>query len=114
MSLRRNGPPTIRIHRFGHFVGLDVRDDGDLSKLPMAPFRDSEFPADAQRRLRPALSSAVHCRPRAPDRPVSPVREADVDLLGVAGSHGYRPTDRVIAEIVDLWPFALANMAPTE
>jgi hypothetical protein len=34
--------------------------------------------------------------------------------IGVAGSHGYRPTDRVIAEIVDLWPFALANMAPTE
>jgi hypothetical protein len=29
----------------------------------------------------------------------------------VAGSHGYRPTDRVIAEIADVWAFALANMA---
>jgi hypothetical protein len=28
----------------------------------------------------------------------------------VAGSHGYRPTDRVIAEIADLWAFSLANM----
>jgi prolyl oligopeptidase len=30
----------------------------------------------------------------------------------VAGSHGYRPTDRVIAEIADVWAFALANLAP--
>jgi prolyl oligopeptidase len=30
----------------------------------------------------------------------------------VAGSHGYRPTDRVIAEFADVWAFALANMAP--
>ena len=28
----------------------------------------------------------------------------------VAGSHGYRPTDRVIAEYADIWAFALANM----
>jgi len=28
----------------------------------------------------------------------------------VAGSHNYRPTDRVIAEIADVWAFALANM----
>jgi prolyl oligopeptidase len=28
----------------------------------------------------------------------------------VAGSHGYRPTDRVIAEFADLWAFTLANM----
>ena len=32
----------------------------------------------------------------------------------VAGSHGYRPTDRVIAEAADLWTFALANMQPAE
>jgi prolyl oligopeptidase len=31
--------------------------------------------------------------------------------IEVAGSHGYRPTDRVIAEIADLWAFSLANMA---
>ncbi len=30
----------------------------------------------------------------------------------VAGSHGYRPTDRVIAETADVWAFALANMEP--
>jgi prolyl oligopeptidase len=30
--------------------------------------------------------------------------------IEVAGSHGYRPTDRVIAEIADLWAFSLANM----
>lgn len=30
----------------------------------------------------------------------------------VAGSHGYRPTDRVIAEIADLWAFTLAHTAP--
>jgi len=29
----------------------------------------------------------------------------------VAGSHGYRPTDRVIAEYADTWAFALANLA---
>ena len=28
----------------------------------------------------------------------------------VAGSHGYRPTDRVIAEIADQWAFALHNV----
>jgi prolyl oligopeptidase len=28
----------------------------------------------------------------------------------VAGSHGYRPTDRVIAEFADVWAFALGNM----
>jgi len=28
----------------------------------------------------------------------------------VAGSHGYRPTDRIIAEMADVWAFALANM----
>ncbi|MCM2310742.1 MAG: prolyl oligopeptidase family serine peptidase [Steroidobacteraceae bacterium] len=28
----------------------------------------------------------------------------------VAGSHGYRPTDRVIAEWADVWAFTLANM----
>ena len=30
--------------------------------------------------------------------------------IETAGSHGYRPTDRVIAEIADQWAFALANM----
>jgi len=28
----------------------------------------------------------------------------------VAGSHGYRPTDRIIAEFADVWAFALGNM----
>ena len=28
----------------------------------------------------------------------------------VAGSHGYRPTDRIIAEMADVWAFALGNM----
>jgi prolyl oligopeptidase len=32
----------------------------------------------------------------------------------VAGSHGYRPTDRVIAEFADLWAFTLANMTPAQ
>jgi prolyl oligopeptidase len=32
----------------------------------------------------------------------------------VAGSHGYRPTDRVIAEAADIWAFALANMEPSK
>jgi prolyl oligopeptidase len=32
--------------------------------------------------------------------------------IEVAGSHGYRPTDRVIAEMADLWAFARANMEP--
>jgi len=32
--------------------------------------------------------------------------------IEVAGSHGYRPTDRVIAEYADLWAFTLANMEP--
>jgi len=32
----------------------------------------------------------------------------------VAGSHGYRPTDRVIAEFADIWAFTLANMAPAD
>ncbi len=32
----------------------------------------------------------------------------------VAGSHGYRPTDRVIAEYADIWAFTLANMAPVD
>jgi len=33
--------------------------------------------------------------------------------IEVAGSHGYRPTDRVIAEIADVWAFTLANMEPS-
>jgi prolyl oligopeptidase len=28
------------------------------------------------------------------------------------GSHGYRPTDKRIAELADVWSFALANMKP--
>ena len=28
------------------------------------------------------------------------------------GSHGYRPTDKRIAELADEWSFALANMKP--
>jgi prolyl oligopeptidase len=28
------------------------------------------------------------------------------------GSHGYRPTDKRIAELADVWAFALANMKP--
>ena len=28
------------------------------------------------------------------------------------GSHGYRPTDKRIAELADIWAFALANMKP--
>ena len=32
----------------------------------------------------------------------------------VAGSHGYRPTDRVIAESADIWAFTLANMTPAD
>jgi len=32
----------------------------------------------------------------------------------IAGSHGYRPTDRVIAEFADIWAFTLANMAPAD
>ncbi len=31
--------------------------------------------------------------------------------IEVAGSHGYRPTDRVIAEFADQWAFALHNVA---
>jgi len=34
--------------------------------------------------------------------------------IEVAGSHGYRPTDRVIAEFADLWAFTLANMEPAD
>jgi prolyl oligopeptidase len=30
--------------------------------------------------------------------------------IEVAGSHGYRPTDRVIAEAADIWAFARANL----
>jgi prolyl oligopeptidase len=30
--------------------------------------------------------------------------------IEVAGSHGYRPTDRIIAEFADVWAFALGNM----
>jgi prolyl oligopeptidase len=30
-----------------------------------------------------------------------------------AGSHGYRPTDRIIAEMADVYAFALANLAGT-
>jgi prolyl oligopeptidase PreP (S9A serine peptidase family) len=29
------------------------------------------------------------------------------------GSHGYRPTDKRIAELADEWAFALANMHVT-
>jgi prolyl oligopeptidase len=32
--------------------------------------------------------------------------------IEVAGSHGYRPTDRVIAEAADIWAFALGNLEP--
>jgi prolyl oligopeptidase len=32
--------------------------------------------------------------------------------IEVAGSHGYRPTDRVIAEWADVWAFTLANVEP--
>jgi prolyl oligopeptidase len=32
--------------------------------------------------------------------------------IEVAGSHAYRPTDRVIAEFADMWAFALHNAAP--
>ena len=32
--------------------------------------------------------------------------------IEVAGSHGYRPTDRVIAEMADVWAFTLANLEP--
>jgi len=28
------------------------------------------------------------------------------------GSHGYRPTDKRIAELADIWAFAMANAAP--
>jgi prolyl oligopeptidase len=31
--------------------------------------------------------------------------------IEVAGSHGYRPTDRIIAEWADVWSFTRANMA---
>jgi prolyl oligopeptidase len=34
--------------------------------------------------------------------------------IEVAGSHGYRPTDRVIAEFADIWAFTLANMTLTD
>ena len=47
-----------------------------------------------------ALQKAQGC-----DRPV-------LIRIEVAGSHGYRPTDRVIAEFADLWAFARANMEP--
>jgi len=30
--------------------------------------------------------------------------------IEVAGSHGYRPTDRVIAEVADVWAFTLQNV----
>jgi prolyl oligopeptidase len=32
--------------------------------------------------------------------------------IEAAGSHGYRPTDRVIAEWADVWAFVLANVEP--
>ena len=44
-----------------------------------------------------ALQAAQTC-----DKPV-------LIRVETAGSHGYRPTDRVIAEIADIWSFALAN-----
>jgi prolyl oligopeptidase len=30
------------------------------------------------------------------------------------GSHGYRPTDRIIAELADIWAFALTNLGGSE
>ena len=41
-------------------------------------------------------------------------RKPTLIRIEVAGSHGYRPTDRVIAEVADLWAFALANMQPPD
>ncbi|MFN2548620.1 MAG: hypothetical protein ABR567_14410 [Myxococcales bacterium] len=45
-----------------------------------------------------ALQAAHQC-----DKPV-------LIRIEVAGSHGYRPTDRNIAEIADQYAFALANL----
>ena len=45
-----------------------------------------------------ALQAAQTC-----DKPV-------LIRVETAGSHGYRPTDRIIAEIADLYAFALANL----
>ena len=47
-----------------------------------------------------ALQAAQGC-----DKPVLIRVEAQ-------GSHGYRPTDKLIAELADQWAFALANMKP--
>ena len=41
-------------------------------------------------------------------------RKPTLIRIEVAGSHGYRPTDRVIAEVADLWAFALANLQPPD
>ena len=34
--------------------------------------------------------------------------------IEVAGSHGYKPTDRIIAEFADLWAFTLAHTSPAD
>ena len=47
-----------------------------------------------------ALQAAQSC-----DRPV-------LIRVETQGSHGYRPTDKRIAELTDQWSFALANMKP--
>ena len=80
--------------------------------------------ASAQPEGRHLLPGHAHhdCRPRRPCRaePLVQVRsraagcpglrEADIDPHRSGGSHGYRPTDRIIAEAADMWAFALANM----
>jgi prolyl oligopeptidase len=48
-----------------------------------------------------ALQAAQQC-----DKPV-------LIRVETAGSHGYRPTDRIIAEVADQYAFALANLAVT-
>jgi hypothetical protein len=48
--------------------------------------------------------------PTQPDFTIAPQVMA-ADAL-VACSHSYRPTDRVIAEMADVWALILANLAP--
>jgi prolyl oligopeptidase len=60
--------------------------------------RDDRVVPSHSFRYTAALQAAQQC-----DKPV-------LIRVEVAGSHGYRPTDRIIAEIADQYAFALANL----
>ena len=96
----------------------NAKDFAYLVQVLAAAQRRSRAPAIRRRSSRPPITTTASCPSHsfkftATMQPAQGCGKPVLIRVETQGSHGYRPTDKRIAELADEWAFALANMHVT-